>query len=74
MSDRGQRLGTGRELFDLAGDPHERVNLATAEPERTADLANELSTTLGSVGPAPVLPRLTPVTRRQPEALGYLRE
>jgi hypothetical protein len=63
-----------RELFDLGGDPSERTNRAAAEPERAAELANQLTTRLGSVRSAPVLPRLSPTMRRQLEALGYLRE
>jgi len=63
-----------RELFDLGGDPSERVNRAAAEPERTADLASQLTTRLGSVRKAPALPRLSPAMRKQLEALGYLRE
>jgi len=67
--------GSGeRELFDLVEDPHERENRAAAEPERTADLASQLTTTLGTTRKAPVLPPLTPTMRYQLEALGYLRE
>ena len=66
--------GGERELFDLGGDPRERVNRAAAEPERTADLASRLTTSLGSVREAPVLPKLSPAMRKQLEALGYLRE
>ena len=63
-----------RELFDLGGDPSERANRAAAEPERTAELARELTTRLASVRQAPALPRLSPEMRKQLEALGYLRE
>jgi N-sulphoglucosamine sulphohydrolase, C-terminal len=63
-----------RELFDLAEDPGERVNRAAAEAELAADLANQLTTNLGSVRQAPALPKLEPTMRMQLEALGYLRE
>jgi uncharacterized sulfatase len=67
--------GSGeRELFDLGEDPAERVNRAEAEPERTADLASQLTASLGSVRQAPALPKLSPAMRKQLEALGYLQE
>ena len=66
--------GGERELFDLRDDPLERVNRAMAEPEQTADLASQLSATLGMTREAPALPRLSRDMRKQLEALGYLRE
>ena len=66
--------GGERELFDLGGDPAERVNRAAAEPERAADLESQLAASLGSARAAPALPKLSPAMRKQLEALGYLRE
>ena len=40
---RGERM-----LFDLAHDPGEAENLATREPERTADLARRLENAFGT--------------------------
>jgi len=62
------------ELFELSADPGERVNRASAEPQRTADLTSRLTSGLGSVRNAPALPELNPAMRMQLEALGYVRE
>jgi len=66
--------GGERELFDLGGDPRELVNRAGGESKRTADLASQLRSSLGSVRKAPTLPKLEPAERKQLEALGYVRE
>jgi arylsulfatase A-like enzyme len=63
-----------QELFDLSADPGERVDLANDQPQRAAELANRLTSTLPSVREAPALPKLNPEMRMQLEALGYVRE
>ena len=69
-----QHASGERELFELGEDPLERANRAAAEPSRAAKLASRLTTELGSVREAPALPKLTPDTRKQLEALGYVAE
>jgi arylsulfatase A-like enzyme len=69
-----QHASGERELFELGEDPLERTNRADVEPAQAAKLATQLTTELGSVREAPELPKLTPDTRRQLEALGYVQE
>ena len=69
-----QHASGERELFELGEDPLEHANRAAAEPARAAKLASRLTTELGSVREAPALPKLTPDTRKQLEALGYVAE
>jgi arylsulfatase A-like enzyme len=67
--------GSGeRELYDLASDPQERVNLAASQPERVAALARELEAALATERQGPVLPQLGQAERAQLQALGYMRE
>jgi arylsulfatase A-like enzyme len=69
-----QHASGERELFELGEDPRERANRAGAEPAQAAKLANQLTNQLGSLREAPILPKLTPDTRKQLEALGYVQE
>ena len=66
----------GRELYDLAADPGERVNVAGRYPVRSGSLAalarRELGRRLGLL-PAAQVPGFGNDTRRGLEALGYLR-
>jgi len=63
-----------RELYDLAADPREQVNLAQTDPARASQLAGELTAALASERRAPELPQVSPSERRQLQALGYLGE
>ncbi len=63
-----------RELYDLAADPREQVNLAQKDPERAARLAGELTSTLATEKHAPELPPVSEDERRQLQALGYVGE
>ena len=67
--------GTGeRELYDLAADPREQVNLARKDPARASQLADELTAALASEKHAPELPQVSDDERRQLQALGYVGE
>ena len=66
------RESGARELYDLAADPGEQVNLAQKEPARAAQLADELNAALAQPRKAPELPQVDPEERRQLQALGYL--
>lgn len=62
-------------LFDLASDPGERTNLIGKEPERTGEMARELSNHLAmaeSQRLASTLEEVPPETVEQLRALGYV--
>ena len=63
-----------RELYDLASDPREQVNLAQRDAARAAQLADELTSALASETRAPELPQVSDDERRQLQALGYVGE
>jgi arylsulfatase A-like enzyme/predicted Zn-dependent protease len=64
------------ELYDLRHDPGERTNLASEEPELTADLAALLDEWLEKAGgadaPAPATRSITPEEQARLRSLGYL--
>jgi len=64
-----------RELYDLARDPHERRNLAAADPERATRLAEEALALREVERRKRLGDAATPLSaeeRRALEALGYL--
>jgi hypothetical protein len=63
-----------RELYDLAADPREQVNLAHTNVARAAQLADELTSALASEKHAPELSPVSDDERRQLQALGYMGE
>jgi arylsulfatase A-like enzyme len=67
------RVSGSVQLFDLATDPVERVDVATRVPEVTADLRAHLA--VASAGPTPVTKptALTPEQIERLRSLGYLR-
>jgi arylsulfatase A-like enzyme len=63
------------ELYDLAHDPGEQSNLATSEPERTADLQTRLAAWMIAHGvgvEAAPAPAVSPADRDRLRALGYV--
>jgi arylsulfatase len=66
--------GSRAELYDLSGDPGERVNLASGEPAHTAHLARELDLRLAPLrhaGTSAGQADITPEMRAKLESLGY---
>jgi arylsulfatase A-like enzyme/tetratricopeptide (TPR) repeat protein len=66
--------GTAPELYRVSSDPGETDNLATREPERVAQMRDELRQLLSEARPvAPsVQHTLTPQDRRALQSLGYI--
>jgi len=64
--------GPELELYDLEIDPHERLDLAAAEPERTRRLDAVLTERLAGAAPATPEDGLSPERRAQLASLGYL--
>ncbi len=63
----------GPELYNLAADPHEQVNLYGKEPARTQALKSDLKNLLASHAPKLATPtEISPRTRALLGSLGYL--
>jgi Flp pilus assembly protein TadD len=60
------------ELYDLAADPHELVNLAAERPERVRELDAELARLAEGARAADAAPELDAAERQKLVALGYL--
>jgi arylsulfatase A-like enzyme len=62
-----------RELYHLATDPKETVNLVKIEPERAADLGSRVEAYRSGHGPISGSPQsISPEDRERLEAMGYL--
>jgi len=67
-----EREGLPTQLFDLARDPGEHVDLAATQPAVVDTLSRELERRLGSAAAPGATPEISEETLRELRALGYL--